>query len=90
MGPSQFDVLQYVDQGKVYDFVHMALAKGKCLGVRHAHRKSQPRYSSVYGVYFERRFCLLGRGMRGCVVAWSALSDVFHIENGCSLLASRT
>ena len=28
-----FDVLQYVDQGKVYDFVHMALAKGKCLGV---------------------------------------------------------
>ena len=33
MGPSMFDVLQYVDQGKVYDFVHMALAKGKCLGV---------------------------------------------------------
>ncbi|CAM9482234.1 unnamed protein product, partial [Laminaria digitata] len=33
MGPSLFDVLQYVDQGKVYDFVHMALAKGKCLGI---------------------------------------------------------
>lgn len=33
MGPSQFDVLKYVDQGKVFGRVHMALAHGKCLGV---------------------------------------------------------
>lgn len=36
MGPSQYDVLKYVDQGKVFDYVHMALSKGKCLGVRFA------------------------------------------------------
>lgn len=33
MGPSQFDVLKYVDQGKVFGKVHTALAHGKCLGV---------------------------------------------------------
>lgn len=33
MGPSQFDVLKYVDQGKVFGKVHSALAHGKCLGV---------------------------------------------------------
>ena len=33
LGPSAFDVLKYVDQGKVFNFVHGALAKGKCLGV---------------------------------------------------------
>lgn len=33
MGPSAFDVLKYVDQGKVFGRVHAALARGKCLGV---------------------------------------------------------
>ena len=33
MGPSQFDLLKYVDQGKVFGKVHKALAHGKCLGV---------------------------------------------------------
>lgn len=33
MGPSAFDVLKYVDQGKVFGRVHTALAHGKCLGV---------------------------------------------------------
>ncbi|CAM9722364.1 unnamed protein product [Scytosiphon promiscuus] len=33
MGPSSFDVLKYVDQGKVFDKVHDALAHGKCLGI---------------------------------------------------------
>ncbi|CAM9495549.1 unnamed protein product, partial [Sphacelaria rigidula] len=33
LGPSTFDVLKYVDQGKVFDFVHGALARGKCLGI---------------------------------------------------------
>lgn len=55
MGPSLFDVLKYVDQGKVYDFVHMALAKGKCLGVRHGMRHgmrhaARTNRCDVYGV----------------------------------------
>lgn len=33
LGQSEYDVLKYVDQGKVFDFVHNALATGKCLGV---------------------------------------------------------
>ncbi|CAM9628551.1 unnamed protein product [Ectocarpus sp. 6 AP-2014] len=33
MGPSAFDVLKYVDQGKVFGRVHIALAHGKCLGI---------------------------------------------------------
>lgn len=33
MEPDEFDVLKYVDQGKVFNFVHTALATGKCLGV---------------------------------------------------------
>lgn len=38
MGPSLFDVLKHVDQGKVFSYVHGALAKGKCLGVRYVLR----------------------------------------------------
>lgn len=33
MGPSAYDVLKYVDQNKVFNFVHGALATGKSLGI---------------------------------------------------------
>lgn len=33
MGPGAYDVLKYVDQNKVFNFVHGALATGKSLGV---------------------------------------------------------
>ncbi|CAN0328459.1 unnamed protein product, partial [Discosporangium mesarthrocarpum] len=32
-GESNFDILKYIDQGRVFDYVHGALATGKCLGI---------------------------------------------------------
>lgn len=64
MGPSQFDVLKYVDQGKVFGKVHGALAHGKCLGVS--------------ALLLPRHFCWVCVGGAHCCVAcrWRPLDVI--------------